>query len=238
MRWCTPRPRRCSPTIRRSPTLHTIDRGWKKQGSIAPAARRSGRCIGRCAQRRYDLLVHLTEHPRGLTLATLLRPAFAVTRERDEREHAWLWRRAFTHFYPLPKARAAPHGRDQSRRAAPPRHPSRRPKTSELVHGARARRAEARVDAMLARARTRARSAFVQVHPGSRWLFKCWPAGRMAALARASSSSDGFRDRRHRRAGRARARDRRRRCSPRARTCDARVHRRHRAGCRCWSLAR
>ena len=41
--------------------------------------------------------------------------------------------------------------------------------------------AEAKADALLAE-RGLARGGFVQVHPGSRWLFKCWPSGRVAEL--------------------------------------------------------
>ena len=55
--------------------------------------------------------MHLTEHPRGLTLARLLRPRYAVTRERDKR--AALWRRHFTHFYRLP-ARTERHVVEQN----------------------------------------------------------------------------------------------------------------------------
>ena len=43
-------------------------------------------------------------------------------------------------------------------------------------------RREARVDALLARARPRAARRSCRCIPGSRWLFKCWPAERTAAL--------------------------------------------------------
>ena len=43
----------------------------------------NGRCCARCALGDYDLLIHLTEHPRGLALARLLRPRWSVTRERE-----------------------------------------------------------------------------------------------------------------------------------------------------------
>ena len=43
------------------------------------------------------------------------------------------------------------------------------------------RKRSARVDALLARHGLAPR-AFVQVHPGSRWLFKCWPAEATAGL--------------------------------------------------------
>ena len=67
--------------------------------------------LRRLRARRYDLLVHLTEHPRGLTLARLLRPRWSVTREREGRDA--LWRRAFTHFYKLP-ARTERHVVEQN----------------------------------------------------------------------------------------------------------------------------
>src|SRR5947199_396270 len=51
--------------------------------------------------RHYDLLVHLTEHPRGATLARLLRPRYAVARERSDAGR-W-WRRSFTHLYRTPR---------------------------------------------------------------------------------------------------------------------------------------
>lgn len=84
--------------------LHQVDRSWKKKG-VVHQMRAEAALLRTMRERRYDLLVHLTDHPRGLTLASLLRPAYAVTRARQEREHAWLWKRGFTHFYPLPRGR-------------------------------------------------------------------------------------------------------------------------------------
>jgi len=158
--------------------LHTIDRGWKKRGLPGQVRAELG-LLRALRERRFDLLVHLTEHPRGLTLATLLRPAFAVTRVRGEREHPWLWRRAFTHFYPLPKGRprhTVETNLDALRRIGV--HPSPDDKHLILVPG---EPAQQRVDALLAE-RNLAGKRFVQVHPGSRWLFKSWPSGRMASL--------------------------------------------------------
>lgn len=156
--------------------VHTIDRAWKKRGVVTQLAE-EWRLLRRLRQRSYDLLVHLTEHPRGLTLARLLRPRYAVTRERDTR--AGLWRRHFTHFYRLP-ARTERHVVEQNldalrRIGVYPDEPDRQ---LVLVPGAAA---EARVDALLADHGLAARD-FIQVHPGSRWLFKCWPAARTAAL--------------------------------------------------------
>jgi len=156
--------------------LHTIDRGWKRAGPLAQA-RAEWRLLRALRTRRYDLLIHLTEHPRGLTLARLLRPRWAVVREPDRR--AALWRRSFTHFYKLP-ARTERHMVEQNldalRRIGI--YPDAAERRLVLVPGAAA---EARVAALLTEHRL-VRRGFVQVHPGSRWLFKCWPAAATAAL--------------------------------------------------------
>ena len=158
--------------------LHTIDRGWKRQGMVRQV--RAEAALWRALrERRYDLLVHLTEHPRGLTLATLLRPAFAVTRVRGDGQHAWLWKRSFSHFYPLPRGRArhtVETNLDALRRLGI--HPLPEDKRLVMVPGDLA---QARIDAMLAE-RALVPKRFVQVHPGSRWLFKSWPSSRMASL--------------------------------------------------------
>ena len=159
--------------------LHTIDRAWKRQGALARFA--AERALNRdLAARRYDLLVHLTEHPRGLGLARRLKPRWAVTTERAlERGPAWLWKRHFTHFYRLPRAteRAmVEQNLDALRRLGI--EPPDATRALVLVPGPEA---EGRVDALL-REHGLARGGFVQVHPGSRWFFKCWPADRVAAL--------------------------------------------------------
>ena len=100
MRSSTSKRRRCSPTTPRSrASTQSIATG----SGAGPSPRHSPKdgCCATLLARRYDLLLHLTEHPRGLTLATLLRPRFAVTRERTD--GGALWRRRFTHFYRLPR---------------------------------------------------------------------------------------------------------------------------------------
>jgi hypothetical protein len=89
-----------------------------------------------------------------------------------------LWRRRFTHFYKVPRT-PGQHRRDQSRRAAPDRHLSRRADRKLVLVPETA--ADTAVAARLAQ-HGRRDGAFVQVHPGSRWMFKAWPAPRMSAL--------------------------------------------------------
>ena len=158
--------------------VHTIDRDWKKRGVVAQARERVARCCARLRARDYDLLVHLTEHPRGLTLARLLRPRYAVTRERDKRARAV----APSLHALLPRCPRAPSGTWSSRtwtRCAGSACIRTRPTAGSCWC-----RAPTPSDAstQLLAEHGLAPREFVQVHPGSRWLFKCWPAERTAAL--------------------------------------------------------
>ena len=165
--------------------IHAIDRDAKQHGVVAQV-RAERALLAALRARRYDLLVHLTEHPRGLTLAHLLRPRFAVTREPGTR--ATLWRRRFTHFYRLPRStprHAVEANLDALRRIGV--YPEPADKRLVLVPG---RAAEARVDALL-REHGLAAQGFVHAHPGSRWLFKGWtPPATAAFLDRVAS--DGY----------------------------------------------
>src|SRR6185295_4014367 len=58
--------------------IHTIARGWKRQGVRTQLAEEFA-LLRRLRERSYDLIIHLTDHPRGATLVRLLRPRFAVT---------------------------------------------------------------------------------------------------------------------------------------------------------------
>ncbi|MBK7082015.1 MAG: putative lipopolysaccharide heptosyltransferase III [Betaproteobacteria bacterium] len=161
------------PAIR---VLHAIDRAAKQRGLRAQLAA-EWRLLRALRARRYDLVVHLTEHPRGAWLKLLLGAGAGVAPER-ERGGFW-WRRAFAHRYPLP--RATPRHTVETNLDALRRigiWPEPRDKALVLVPG---EAAQARVAALLAEHRLERRS-FVVVHPGSRWLFKCWPAAATAAI--------------------------------------------------------
>ena len=156
--------------------IHTIDRDWKRRG-LAAQASGEWALYRTLRARAYDLLIHLTEHPRGATLAHLLRPRFAVTRERPHEQ--WLWKRGFTHFYRLPQRtprHAVEANLDALRRIGA--YPEAADKKLVLVPGAAA---HARIDALLREHAVEA-GAFIHAHPGSRWMFKCWPAELTAEL--------------------------------------------------------
>jgi len=156
--------------------LHLVDRKWKSRGVLSHAAA-EWRLFSVLKQRRYDLVLHLTEHPRGAWLARFLGCAWAVA--PDHPRKPGFWKRSFTHLYPLP-----PHGGrhtvelnlDALRRIGI--QPNDQERRLVLVPGAEA---EARVEELLA-AHDIVEGGFIHLHPGSRWQFKCWTPERSAAL--------------------------------------------------------
>ena len=156
--------------------LHVVGRNWKNQGLLARFVLEK-RLHSALRARRYDLIVHLTEQPRGAWLARALGARYSVAPMVAGR--GAFWQGSFTHLYPL-----ARNGRrhkvesnlDALRRIGlQPKMEERRP---QFVPGAAA---EARVEALLATEGLAARE-FVHVHPASRWSFKCWTAARNAEL--------------------------------------------------------
>ncbi len=156
--------------------LHAIDREWKHQGWLAQAAAER-RLLRGLRARRYDLIVHLTEHPRGAWLARLLKPRYAVARHLDDAD--WFWRTSFTHYYRLPRKtprHTVECNLDALRRIG--LQPAPADKRLVLCPDDKS---AARVRNLLA-LQSLEPHRFIQMHPGSRWLFKCWPPEHSAAL--------------------------------------------------------
>jgi heptosyltransferase-3 len=156
--------------------LQTIDREWKRRGPLAQV-RAEVSLLRALLSRRYDLVVHLTEHPRGAWLTRLLRPRYSVARELP-RAH-WLWRTSFTHYYRLPRStprHTVECNLDALRRLG--LQPALDERRLVLVSGAPER---VRAAALMTQYGLETRR-FIQLHPGSRWLFKCWTSDAYAAL--------------------------------------------------------
>jgi heptosyltransferase-3 len=156
--------------------MHLIDRGWKRSG-LVNQARREGALLSTLAARRYQLIVHLTDHWRGAWLAQALRPRWSVAPARESR----LWRWSFSHRYPLPRGtprHTVELNLDALRRLGV--YPDEEEKRLVMVPGVEATQ---RVDQMLA-LHGLAAGGFIHVHPTSRWLFKAWPENANAELMR------------------------------------------------------
>ena len=148
--------------------VHTIDRQWKKLGPLARAAA-EWRLLRTLRARRYDLIIHLTEHPRGAWLTRLCGARWAVAPRVAGRGR--FWRNSFTHFWHAPRAsprHTVEHNLDALRRIGI--YPDREQRCVRLLPG---EESVARVAALL-QSYALADKGFVLIHPASRWLFKCW----------------------------------------------------------------
>jgi heptosyltransferase-3 len=165
--------------------LLVVDRQWKHLGPVAQLSREAA-LLGQLRARRYDLVIHLTEHWRGAWITRLCGPRWSVAPE--VRGRGKLWRRSFTQMVREPRAggrHVVETNLDALRRLGV--HPGIDERRLVMVPGAGAER---EVDALLDELKLTGR-AFIHAHPVSRWQFKCWPAEKVAALI-ASLQTDGW----------------------------------------------
>lgn len=156
--------------------VFVVDRGWKRLGWIEQAGAEWD-ALQQLRSRDYDLLIHLSEHPRGAWLARLLGPRYRVAADYP-RVRGW-WKASFSHLYPLPK-----NGRrhvvelnlDALRRIG--LQPGERERGLSFVPGEEAEREVGRMLTDLGLAP----GNYIHLHPASRWQFKCWPAQKTAEL--------------------------------------------------------
>lgn len=153
-----------------------IDRGWKALGWVEQARAEWG-ALQQLRSRDYDLLIHLTEHPRGAWLARMLGPRYGVAASYP-RVRRW-WKASFSHLYPLARngrRHVVEQNLDALRRIGV--QPEEHERGLSFVPGDEA---EAQVQRLLGELGL-APGGYIHVHPASRWQFKCWPAGKTAEL--------------------------------------------------------
>jgi heptosyltransferase III len=156
--------------------LHSLDRNAKKCGVFAQL-QTEWAVFSALRARQYDLIIHLTDHPRGAWLARTLGARWSVAPVRTKA--AKFWKKSFTHLY-----RTVGGGRrhtvdthlDALRRiGVQPQEAARR---LRLVAGSAAEaKAEAKLSGLGAQS-----GKFIHFHPASRWFFKCWPVAQCAEL--------------------------------------------------------
>ena len=151
--------------------LYFVGRRWRTVGALRRWSLEK-HLYSTLRARRYDLIVHLSEHPRGAWLARLLGARYSVAPAMPER--GAFWKKSFTHFYPRVgggRRHQVELNLDALRRIGV--QPSLAERKVQFVPGAEAER---RIDELVEDV------PFVHVHPASRWKFKCWPAERNAEL--------------------------------------------------------
>ena len=148
--------------------LHVVGRTWKEGGSIARFSKEKS-LFGKMRARRYDLLIHLSEQPRGAWLARALGARFSVAPAIGGR--GGFWAKSFTHLYPLaPRRHQVEVNLDALRRIGV--QPAMGERKVIFTTGFDA---EKRINQLVEK-------PFIHLHPASRWRFKCWPAEKNAEL--------------------------------------------------------
>lgn len=156
--------------------VHSVGRDWRSLSATARLAREWD-LLSSLRDRQFDLLVHLTEHPRGAWLARLLQCRFSIAPRYQSRSR--FWKRSFSHLFSLPlnaNRHMAEWNLDALRRLGLYPAPDERRLT--LIPG---EEADSQVAGLLADAGISG-TKFVHLHPASRWSFKCWPATQTAQL--------------------------------------------------------
>ncbi|MBZ0092841.1 MAG: putative lipopolysaccharide heptosyltransferase III, partial [Sulfuricellaceae bacterium] len=156
--------------------IHTVDKQWKNSGSLAQA-KAEWALLSALRERRYDLIVHLTESNRGAWIKRLSGARYGVARSLNSKGK--FWRRSFSHFFPYPRGNSrhtVETHLDALRRLGI--YPAADERRLTLVPGAAA---EESVSVLL-RQHQVAEGNFIHIHPTSRWLFKYWTVPALARL--------------------------------------------------------
>src|SRR5439155_778970 len=77
--------------------LHVVGRKWRSEGISRIGA--ESRLFAALRKRRYGLVVHLSEQPRGAWLARTLGARYSVAPRMPDR--GAFWTNSFTHLYPI-----------------------------------------------------------------------------------------------------------------------------------------
>ena len=155
--------------------IYEIDRAWQ-QINVVNRLQHEVQLLLSLRRRRYDLIVHLTDHARGMWLSRFLRPRFSVA--PDVRKNRF-YRSSFTHLFPViggNRRHTVEINLDALRRLGI--YPGVSERKLKFVPGDRANE---EVDRRLGNLGL-GRSEFFLIHPGSRWFFKSWPCEKVAGL--------------------------------------------------------
>lgn len=168
--------------------IHTIGRHWKQLGTFAQA-KMEWITFAALRNRRYDLIVHLTDSWRGAWLARSLRPRFSVAGYSALLPPRKSWSDSFTHLAPWPPLgnRHTVECHLDTLRALGIQPPA---KVRDLkFHPGEA--AHHSIQEILARHDVPA-GRLIHIHPASRWMFKAWTLDGYAELI-ANLTERGYR---------------------------------------------
>lgn len=152
-----------------------IDRDWKNQG-VATQLKQERQLLKQLENRRYDMLIMLTDQWRGAFLSKVLQPSVSVASKFGNRNPR-AWNKSYSHVYPTPNPRNRIESHlDALRRLGmnvdAQRYPLRMYSSQEQ---------QKKVSDLLAKNDLETKR-FLLVHPGSRWFYKCWEDKKYATV--------------------------------------------------------
>ncbi len=156
--------------------LHVVGRNWRNEDPLSRFLLEKA-LYEALRARHYDLIVHLTEQPRGAWLARTLSARYRVAPAAPGK--GAFWQKSFTHLYALARnghRHKVEENLDALRRIGIQPEPAER--RVDFIPGATAGTSVA----ALLDAEGLSERGYVHMHPASRWSFKCWPAEKNAEL--------------------------------------------------------
>ena len=154
--------------------LYHIDRNWKKQGKLHYLNKEIN-LLRTLKKRKYDLVIHLTEHWRGASLVRLIRPRYSISAYYEHRRGKF-WRNTFTHLYNPGDHHIV------ERNLSALQELGITPANDELALVLEPGPAANENIRQLLNRENLSEKGFIHIHPGSRWLFKCWKEEHFSSL--------------------------------------------------------
>ena len=160
--------------------IHIIDRRWKTLGPVQQF-RHEWALFKTLKARQYDLVVHLTEHNRGMWLSRFLKPRWSVAPEKLAKNSSGA-KKVFTHFYANPRGANAARRHQVELNLDALRRLGFWTPAERLLRYAPSLSSQHSVESFVA-ANPELQKPFAVMHPGSRWSFKCLSVEQYALLA-------------------------------------------------------
>ncbi len=163
--------------------VHAVEKERNKDGAFARLSAELT-FMRAVRSRRYDLLIHLSDHRRGAWLSRWVRAPVSIAPQ--SRDGDAFWRGSFTHFWR--SAASVRAGDPLLRRHTVEQHlDALRRLGLDVAVGPALRLVPGEAAAAQAReflAEHHIDKPFVLIQPTSRWMFKCWPIDSNAALVK------------------------------------------------------
>jgi heptosyltransferase-3 len=156
--------------------IHTIDRNWKYSGPYKQLKHELS-LTKALMQRKYDLVIHLTEHHRGAVISLLTRPQYSITALNWKRT-SWLWKKCFSFHYPTtnnPRHTIETNLDSLRYLGLSPETQNKKPTIAPGEAARESIQATLNQNSLLP-------GKFIVFHPTSRWMFKSWPPESSAKL--------------------------------------------------------